>query len=83
MALGKGPEATKRSIAAGSLPRDRVSPMASKMSSVPQTSVAMTMGVQIERCIDSPFTRNGRAPPFRPCPSVIDRPHLHFDEMSG
>ena len=44
VALGKGPEATKRSMSPDARPRQSVRSTANKMSSVPQIAVAMAIG---------------------------------------
>ena len=43
VAAGNGPEATKRSMSAGALPRIRLRIAANKMSSVPATNVAQAI----------------------------------------
>src|SRR5689334_3150087 len=91
VAGGKGPEATKRSIAAGSRPRQRVSRTANKMSRVPQMAVAMTSGRNMSEMVagaarTSSFLSANVAilPPndqFQAGPGLVDRADLHVDEL--
>src|SRR6476659_4836562 len=90
VAGGNGPEATKRSIAAGSRPRHRVSKTANRISRVPQMAVAMTSGRNMggmvpAAALTSSFLSVNVAilPPndqFQARPGRIDRAHLHIDQ---
>src|SRR3954451_6329528 len=93
VAGGNGPEATKRSIAAGSRPRHSVRMMANRMSKVPQMAVAIAsgrnMGVMVaDAGRASSFLSANVAilPPndqFQAGPYLVDRADLHVHQANG
>src|SRR3954453_16391865 len=85
VADGIGPEATKRSMSGIWRPNQTVRIIANRMSSVPDTKVAMAIGFTIDGFIVlSPASAMLSSDhQFQSRPYVVDRADLHVDQMHG